>query len=283
MFKRDRTIEQKRGSFNPRAKSVALISGTLAVAVALFAYGFAVSCSVDDTGNQDFDAAYGEDSRESVDYSANFYGEDNWSFMSKESLASFEVAFYPWLLRNGLEDGAYVYLHSEDISCEDGIWSAYARTPVDDAYYKVGFDAATKEMSFEEVVRPAFAESVESERTEIQGTGGEDPSVSPQDSDTPSDRRDVSSNIPLDDASALSSRLPTRAAESLPRIIVEYSSGKGIETAPALCSIYPESIARNGQDASFEILVYDPQKIAYIVTADYDGTQDRFGFSIRQM
>ena len=185
-------------------------------------------------------------------------------------------------IERGLEDGAYVYLHSEGIVCDDGIWAAYARTPIDDAYYKVTFDAATKEMTFEEALEPDFAKRAESERTEIQGAE-EEPPVSLQDSDAPVDRRDATSNIPLDDTTALSSKLPARAAESLPEIIVEYAAGKGVETSPALCSIYPSSIQSSGHVIGFDILMYDPQKAAYIISADYDDESNRFGFAMKPL
>lgn len=265
---------------SPKARSIALVAGTLAIAAALFAYGFSVSCSQEDPVLQDDQTTY-EDTSAGTDYSGSFYGEENWSFMSEESLLAFESSFYPWLLERGLEDGAYVYLHSEDIACEDGVWQAYARTPVDDAYYKVTFDASTKELTFEKVMTPEFAKRAESERIEVQVESGNE--VSRQDSEAPADRRDASQNIPIDDADAFASKLPAKAASALPGIIVEYAAGKGVETTPALCSIYPSSIKASGQAVSFEVLAYDPQKNAYVISADYDETADRFGLSIRAL
>lgn len=279
MFRRRQDDETKGAGTKARTGAIAI--GSIVVAVALFAYGFSVSCSSEGVSAEEQRIEYA-DAEDVQDLSENFYGEENWSFMSEDSLRIFEESFYTWLLENGLEDGAYVYLHGEDIACDDGIWAAYARTPIDDAYYKVTFDASTKEMTFEEVLEPDFAKRAASERTEIEGAA-EQPLVSPQDSDAPPDRRDASSNIPLDDAAALSSRLPARAAESLPQIIVEYAADKGVETSPALCSIYPASIQSAGHAVSFEILMYDTQKMGYVISADFDEESNRFGFAMKPL
>ncbi|WP_276666819.1 hypothetical protein [Senegalimassilia anaerobia] len=275
--KQDAGMKEK----SAKARAGAIVIGSIIMAVALIAYAFSVSCSGEGNPAQEQQIEYA-DIADVQDFSENFYGEENWAFMSEESLTVFEETFYPWLLERGLEDGVYVYLHSEDIVCDDGIWAAYARTPIDDAYYKVTFDAATKEMTFEEVLEPDFAKRAESERTEIEGAV-EHPPVSPQDSDAPTDRRDASSNIPLDDAAALSSKLPARAAESLPQIIVEYAAGKGVETSPALCSIYPASIQSTGNAVSFEMLMYDTQKMGYVISADFDEESNRFGFAMKPL
>ena len=137
-------------------------------------------------------------------------------------------------------------------------------------------------MTFEEVLEPDFAKQAASDLTEIEGAV-EQPPVSPQDSGAPPDRRDASSNIPLDDAEALSSKLPARAAESLPQIIVEYAADKGVETSPALCSIYPASIQSAGHAVSFEILMYDTQKMGYVISADFDEESNRFGFAMKPL
>lgn len=256
------------------APSWAAAVAALAAAAALFAYGASASCS-SDAPQPPSEMPAGAGRAEDSASSDKFFGTQNWGFMGEDSMAAFQSGFYAWLLEGGLEDGAYVYLHGEDVSCEDGVWTAYARTPVDDAYYRVRFDASTKDVSYEECAKPAFAQRAESERVEMEA-----PAAEAGDADAPPDKRDSSANIALDDAAALKARLGERAGGALPSVIAEYASGKGIETAPALCSVYPASIARDGGILRFDVLIYDAQKNGYAVSADYDEAADRFGFAL---
>lgn len=264
-----------------KAKRGAVAVGTILLAGSVLAYGATASCSSDapseDAGQEAFEEASKASPRT---HGEHYYGEENWSFMSDETLATFEDAFYTWLLEGGHENGSFVYLHSEDISCTDGIWSAYARTPQDNAYFKVTFDAASKELSFEEVSEPDFAKRAHAEREEATAP---DEEVASQDMQGTSDRRDASRNVALDDASGLARLLPAKAASSLPDIAIRYARDKGIATAPALCSVYPSSVHASGDTTTFELLVYDEQKSAYLVRADYSGEKDAFGFALEQL
>lgn len=266
-----------------RIRKAALAAGTLALAGALFAYGISASCPPSDPEPAAIETGPTDAGAERDSVARNFYGTENWTFMSGDSMRAFQESFYAWLLEGGLEDGAYVYLHGEDVACEGGIWTAYARTPVNDAYYKVAFDAETKGCTFEEVLKPEFAEKAESERTVVDATATDAPQVAGQDSTAPPDRRDASANIALDDPTALGSLLPSHAAEALPGIIAEYCAGKGVDTSPGLCSVYPASIDSTGGAVRFDVLVYDSQKRAYVVSADYDAASDRFGLSLKAL
>lgn len=265
------------GEPSPKTRS-AIAIGSLIAVVAVLAYGMVASCSTDmpDDANEMIitsDDAKGDDA---IDLP--FYGASNWAFMTDETLSRFERSFYGWLLDGGLPSGSYVYLHSEDIECVDGIWRAYARTPIDDTYYLVRFDAQTKETSYEAVNEPEFARQQQSVREEAQAPSEQEPEL-----ETPSDRRDASRNVSLDDANGLRACMPERAAETLPGIICEYAASKGLSTSPALCSVYPESITAEGAVTCFSVLMYDEQKRGYIIEADYDAGSDRFGLSLRSL
>lgn len=245
-------------------------------------YGFAVSCSGKPEGD-----AYEASRSAAEDIDGNddsvrghFFGEENWGFMSDETRASFEREFYAWLVEGGLEEGSYVYLHAEDINCTDGVWTAYARTPQTNTYYKIAFDASAKEISYEEIPEPDFAKRVQTEREVLDAPS--EGAVAGRDEGTPSDRRDASANIALDDP-RLSELLPKAAYDSLPSIISEYAAGKGIATSAALCSVYPNSVSTSGDTTSFEMLVYDTRKAAFMVDADYSAANDSFGFSLSQL
>lgn len=267
---------------NEKVKRGALVAGSVVLAASVIGYGFAVSCS-GQPESQDYEAtqAATEDGDGEGNHAKDyFFGEENWAFMSDETLNSFEGEFYEWLIEGGMEDGSYVYLHAEDINCTDGVWTAYARTPQTNTFYKVAFDASAKEISFEEVPEPDFAKKAQTEREVMDGSSEDN--VAGRDEAAPSDRRDASANVALDDPK-IAELLPKAAAESLPAIISEYAAGKGIATSPMLCSVYPQSVLTSGNTTSFEILVYDTQKAAFIVDADYSADNDSFGFSLSQL
>lgn len=267
---------------NGKAKRGALVVGSVVLAASVIGYGFAVSCSgqPESQAYEATQAATEDGEGEENPVEDHFFGEENWAFMSEESLASFEREFYAWLIEGGMEDGSYVYLHAEDISCTDGIWTAYARTPQTNTFYKVAFDATAKEISFEEVPEPEFAKKAQTERETIDAVREGD--VAERDEAAPADRRDASENVALDDP-RLAELLPKAAAESLPAIISEYAAGKGIATSPTLCSVYPRSVSTSGDTTSFEMLVYDAQKAAFMVEADYSASNDSFGFSLSHL
>lgn len=271
-----------RTSGNEKIKRGALVAGSVVLAASVIGYGFAVSCSgqPESRAYEATQAATEDDESEGNPVEDHFFGEENWAFMSEESLASFEREFYAWLIEGGMEDGGYVYLHAEDISCTDGIWTAYARTPQTNTFYKVAFDATAKEVSFEEIPEPDFAKKAQTERETIDAAREGD--VAERDEAAPSDRRDASENVALDDP-RLAELLPKAAAESLPSIISEYAAGKGIATSPTLCSVYPRSVSTSGDTTSFEMLVYDTQKAAFMVEADYSASNDSFGFSLSHL
>ena len=271
-----------QASGNEKVKRGALVAGSVALAASVIGYGFAVSCSAQPE-SQAHEAAQmaSEDAADEEDaVCEHFYGEDNWAFMSEETLVSFEREFYAWLIEGGMEDGGYVYLHAEDIGCADGVWTAYARTPQTNTFYKVSFDATAKEVSFEEIPEPDFAKKTQTEREVLDAA--RDDAVAGRDETASSDRRDASQNVALDDP-RLSGLLPKAAAESLPAIISKYAAGKGIATSPTLCSVYPQSVSTSGDTTSFEMLVYDTQKAAFIVDADYSADNDSFGFSLSRL
>lgn len=256
-----------------RAHQAALAIGTFILAAALLGYGLTVSCSQKEEPVIEVDSLP-EASAENVQDDL-FYGTENWTFMSDDTMQRFQREFYSWLLESeGLENGAYVYLHAEEIACENGIWSAYARTPLNDAYYKVSFDPQSKEITYQEVMKPSFADKKQEAREEIALE------VAEQDEQAQKDVRNAASNIPVDDVSALASRMPRSAAESLARIIEEYAATKSIQTSAALCSVYPDSFNVGSSVTSFEVLMYDVQKNGYLIAADYDASSDRFGLSL---
>lgn len=256
-----------------RGHQAAIAIGTFVLAVALLSYGLATSCSVEEEPQIEPEVA--PQQSEAQTHQDQFFGTENWTFMSEDTMQRFQEEFYAWLLESeGLEDGAYVYLHSEEIACEEGVWSAYARTPLDDAYYKVTFDPQSKEITYQEVLRPSFADKPVEAREEIAA------SVAEQDEQDEPNVRNAANNIPVDDVSALSTRMPRAAAESLSRIVGEYAATKGIQTSSALCSVYPESVSTSGGTTTLEVLIYDAQKNGYVIKADYDSASDRFGVSM---
>lgn len=259
-----------------RAHQIAIALGTFVLAAALLSYGLITSCSNEEEPHIEAEESL-QQSEEPL-YQDRFFGTENWAFMSDDTMASFQEEFYAWLLESeGVEDDAYVYLHSEEIACENGIWSAYARIPIYDAYYKVTFDPQSKAISYQEVLKPAFAEKVVEAREEMAA------SVAEQDEPEQADVRNAANNIPVDDVSALSVRMPHAAAESLARIVSEYAATKGVQTSDALCSVYPESISTSGGVTALEVLMYDMQKNGYLIKADYDAGTDRFGMSMTSL
>lgn len=266
---------ESKGSTSSKGKrhQAAIAIGTFALAAALLSYGLVTSCSTEEEPQIEPETT--PQQSEAQTHQSLFFGTENWTFMSDDTMQRFQEEFYAWLLESeGLEDGAYVYLHSEEIACVDGVWSAYARTPLDDAYYKVTFDPQSKEISYQEVLRPSFADKPVEAREEMQG------SVAEQDEQEQPNVRNAANNIPVDDVSALSARMPQAAAESLARIVGEYAATKGIQTSRALCSVYSESMSTSGDTTTLEVLVYDTQKNGYVIKADYDSASDRFGMSM---
>lgn len=259
-----------------RGHQAAIAIGTFALAAALLSYGLVTSCSTEEEPQIEPETA--PQQSEAQTHQSLFFGTENWTFMSDDTMQRFQEEFYAWLLESeGLEDGAYVYLHSEEIACVDGVWSAYARTPLDDAYYKVTFDPQSKEITYQEVLRPSFANKPAEAREEIAA------SVAEQDEQDQPNVRNASNNIPVDDVSALSALMPKAAAESLSRIVSEYAATKGIQTSSALCSVYPESVSTSSGTTTLEVLIYDAQKNGYVIKADYDSASDRFGMSMTQL
>lgn len=266
------------GGPSPRARS-AMAIGSLVAVVAVLSYGMVASCAP--TADSDVRAAVtaAGPTEAAGAHSKMFYGTANWPFMTDESLARFEDSFYEWLLEGGLAEGSYVYLHSEDVDCQDGVWTAYARTPVDDAYYKIRFDAQTKETTYEAVLAPEFARRAADAREEASAQAEQQE----QTEEAPSDRRDASRNIAVDDTASLRALMPERAAETLPSIIREYAASKGLSTSAALCSVYPTSAATEGAVTRFQVLMYDDSKRGYLIDADYDVRSDRFGLSLQSL
>lgn len=261
-----------------RARSIIAI-GSLVAAVAVLSYGMVASCSPAEDSDVRASIAETTEAHASGQYAKMYYGTANWPFMTDETLTRFEDSFYEWLLDGGLSEGSYVYLHSEEVQCEDGVWSAYARTPVDDAYYKIRFDAQTKETSYEAVLAPEFASQSAAAREEASAASEQQE----QSEDASSDRRDASRNIAVDDTASLRALMPERAAETLPTIIREYAASKGLSTSPALCSVYPSSATTEGAVTRFQVLMYDDAKRGYLIDADYDAGSDRFGLSLQSL
>ncbi len=263
---------------SPRARSVIAV-GSLVAVVAVLSYGMMASCAPDEASDARATTTAAAPAEAADDHSEMFYGTANWPFMTDESMTRFQSSFYEWLLDGGLAEGSYVYLHSEGVECDDGVWTAYARTPVDDAYYKVRFNAQTKETAYESVLAPEFAQQ--------QSDTREEAAVPSEQQDRPedatSDRRDASHNIAVDDTSSLRTLMPERAAETLPTIIREYAASKGLSTSPALCSVYPSSVTTEGAVTRFQVLMYDDAKRGYLIDADYDAGSDRFGLSLQSL
>lgn len=260
-----------------RIKKGAAALGAVFLSAALLAYGVAASQIPEEEIELEEETLPALNDGDS--YDDFFYGTENWGFMSPETMSRFQRQFYEWLTDSGaIEQGAYVYLHAEEITCEDGIWVAYARTPLNDIYYRISFDPQNKEISYEESPAPGFATTDSGARETLQGP--ESTPVAAQDETGQEDSRNAAENISVDDVDALAALMPQQAADSLGRIVCEYAASKDIETSAPLCSVYPSSVSTSSTVTTMDVLVYDSQKNGYLIKADYDSSSNLFGMAL---